>query len=192
MSDEENEVQITKRGRGRPRLTEEQRELKRQGLRQPLKMKARPNWETIDAEAKDSPDRLHIDPNLIPEGMSAQWVTSSVFGQDMSQHRSKFEARGWTPVHQEDFDGQFDGMFMPKGAQGEITVDGLVLMMRPKQMTDRAHHNNKVKALQQVAIKEQALRGGDINIGLDSQHPSALKVNRVNKTMERIVVPEDE
>lgn len=189
---EDQEAPVTRRGRGRPRMTEEQRELKRAGLRQPLKMKARPNWENADAEIADSPDRLHIDPSLIPEGMSAQWVTSSVFGQDMSQHRSKFEQRGWTPVHQEDFDGQFDGMFMPKGAQGEITVNGLVLMMRPKQMTDRAHHSNKIKALQQVAIKEQALRGGDLDIGLDAQHPSALKVNRVNKTMERIVVPEDE
>lgn len=189
MSDEHTPE---RRGRGRPRLTEEQRELKRAGLRQPMKMKARPNWESVDPELADSPDRLHIDPALIPEGMSAQWVTSTVFGQDMSQHRSKFEQRGWTPVHQEDFDGQFDGMFMPKGAQGEISVDGLVLMMRPKQMTDRAHHTNKVRALQQVAIKEQALRGGDLDIGLDAQHPSALKVNRVNKTMERIVVPEDE
>lgn len=181
-----------KRPVGRPRLTPERREAKRFGLDSPVKMRAKPNWEDADASTPETPDRLSISPELIPEGMSLQWVTSTVFGQDMSQHRSRFEARGWTPVHQDDFDGQLDGLFMPKGHSGEITVDGLVLMARPKQMTDRAHHANKVKAMQQVAIKEQAMRGGDLNTPFDTQHPSAVRVTQVNKTMERIVVPEDE
>lgn len=191
MTEEQHE-KPKKKPVGRPRLTPERREAKRFGLDNPVKMRARPNWEDTEANAPETPDRLSIDPALVPDGMSFQWVTSTVFGQDMAQHRSRFEARGWTPVHQEDFDGQLNGLFMPKNAPGEITVDGLVLMARPKQMTDRAHHSNKVKALQQVAIKEQALRGGDLNIPLDTQHPSALNANRVNKTMERIVVPDDE
>jgi hypothetical protein len=176
-----------KRPVGRPR-----RDPMRMGIDSPLKMRAKPNWEVVDVNAPDTPDRLYIAQELIPDGMSAQWVTSSVLGQDVPQHRSQFESRGWTPVHHDDFEGQFNGKFMQKDAPGEITVDGLVLMMRPKQMTDRAHHRNKVKALEQVAIKEQALRGGDMNIGLDATHPSALQANKVNRTMERIVVPEDE
>ena len=188
MSDEaEGEA---KRGRGRPRKVVSDREPMRDSQKT-YKMRAKPNWEDVDPTMEDSPDKLHINPDLIPPGMSAQWVTDSIYGQPQPQHRANFEKKGWTPVHQEDFDGQFDGMFMPKGADGEIKVDGLTLMMRPKELTDRAKRNDRRNALEQVAIKEQALRGGDINTSLDSQHPSALRTNRISKSVERISIPED-
>jgi hypothetical protein len=109
----------------------------------------------------------------------------------MSQHRSKFERKGWTPIHQEDFDGVFDGMFMPKGAPGEIMNEGLVLMARPKEFTDKAKRQEYRAALEQVSIKEQALRGGDIPISLDARHSSALQTNKIGKSYERLPIPED-
>ena len=185
-----------KRPRGRPRKNPLiEREAPREALREdqgkPLKMRAKPNWETMDAFGPETPDRYRIDPSLIPDGMSAQWVTDTVFGQGVPQHRSEFERGGWTPVHQDDFDGQFDGMFMPKGKQGEINVDGLVLMVRPEEITKKAHYKNRVKAHQQVAIKEQALRGGDLPISLDPSHPSAVRTNRISKSLERVEIPND-
>lgn len=157
------------------------------------KMKAKPNWDEADIDGleDESPDRLAVDPAIVPEGMSLQWVTDSVYGQAVPQHRARFEKRGWTPVHQEDFDGVFDGLFMPKGADGEIKVDGMVLMARPEEMTRKAMLGDRRKARDVIRIKEQALRGGDINTSLDSQHPSALSTNRINRTMERIHVPTD-
>jgi hypothetical protein len=168
-----------------------QREPIRESSDKPMKMRAKPNWESVDTTTDDNADKLHIDRSLIPEGMDLQWVTTSVYGQDVPQHRSTFERKGWTPVHQDDFDGQFDGMFMAKGAEGEINNDGLVLMARPLEMTKASKRKERAAALEQVAIKEQALRGGDLPIGLDATHPSALRTNRVNKTMERIEVPKD-
>ena len=182
------EVEPLKRPVGRPRknpMPEAKPEPKQ------FKMRAKPNWENFDATAEETPDRLKINPELIPEGMAAQWVTDSVYGQGVPQHRADFERKGWTPVHQDDFDGQFDGMFMPKGATGEINVEGLVLMMRPKEFTDKAKRSDQRKAREQVMIKEQALRGGDVGVTLDSRHPSALNTNRITKTVERIQVPED-
>jgi len=178
-----------KRGRGRPRKNLEPTAEAKAGPKQ-FKMKAKPNWETADTNQEDTPDRLRINPALIPEGMAAQWVTDSVYGQGVPQHRADFERKGWTPVHQEDFDGQFDGMFMPKGKTGEIIVDGLVLMMRPKELSDKAANADKRRAREQVMIKEQSLRGGDIGVTLDSRDPTALASNRISKTMERIQVPE--
>ncbi len=154
------------------------------------KMKAKPNWEDIDTSAIESPDRLNIPRDMIPDGFDLQWVTVSVYGQPQPQRRAIFERKGWTPVHQEDFDRQFDGMFLPKGAEGEITVDGLVLMARPLQLTLQARRIDKRNADQQVMIKENALRGGDINTRLDSQHESALRSNRITKTVERLEIPE--
>lgn len=188
-------VVALKRPRGRPRKNPVEREAPREAMRQdsskPLRMRAKPNWETMDASGPETPDRFRIDPSLIPDGMSAQWVTNTVFGQEMPHHRADFERGGWTPVHQDDFDGQFDGMFMSRGKEGEINVDGLVLMVRPKEITDKAVRKNKLKAYEQVAIKEQALRGGDLPISLDPSHPSAVRTNKVNRTLERVEIPKD-
>jgi hypothetical protein len=186
--------ETVKRGPGRPRKNPiMEREPQREAMDKPLKMRAKPNWETMDADGPETPDRLYISPDKIPEGMSAQWVTHSVFGQAVPTHRAEFERKGWTPVHQDDFDGQFNGKWMPKDAPGEIEVDGLVLMIRPKELTDRAQRANDFKARQEVAIKERALRGGDMpGVTLDPTHPSALGVNRIGKTRERIEVPQDD
>jgi hypothetical protein len=180
-----------KRGPGRPRKNPEAP----QAVKAPVRhqMKAKPNWEGLDADdfGVESPDRLGIDPDLVPEGMSLQWVTNTVRGQDFGQHRAQFEKRGWTPIHQSDFEGVFDGMFMPKGADGEIQLEGLVLMARPSEMTRKAKLADRRNADEAIRIKEQALRGGDLNTSLDSQHPSALKTNRINRTMERIQIPDE-
>lgn len=196
MTDEANNNQAApapvKRGPGRPRKNFSEREPIRESINKPMKMRAKPNWESIDPNAPDTPDRLHIDASLIPEGMSLQWVTSTVFGQDVPQHRGKFESRGWTPVHQEDFDGQFNGMFMQKNSDGEINVDGLVLMARPAHLTRNAVKRDKLKAMNEVRIKEQGLLSGDVSVGpFDPTHPSALRSNKINKTLERIEVPEE-
>lgn len=173
--------------RGRPRIDRESKHEPKQSL----KMRAKPNWEDIDPTESDTPDKLHIPPHMCPPGMALQWVTESVLGQPFPQHRAGFEKKGWTPVHQEDFDGQLDGMFMPKGADGEIKMTGLTLMARPKELNDRAKKAERRAAQEQVQIKEQSLRGGDVGTSLDSQHPSAINTNRINKSIERIAIPED-
>lgn len=185
---EEIPVVPVKRGRGRPRKNPV---IEREPIRETkYKMRAKPNWEDMGDFEEETPDRLRIDPKLIPDGMSLQWVTETVYGQPVPQRRALFEKRGWTPVHSEDFDGRFDGMFTPKGSQGEINMEGLVLMARPKTMTEKAKLADKQRAREQVFIKEQALRGGDMPVSLDAQHPTAVRSNKINKTIERIEIPE--
>lgn len=154
-------------------------------------MKAKPNWESYDPSA-ESEDRLHIDPSKIPAGYDLQWITSTVLGQEFGQLRSRFERSGWTPVHQQDFNGIFDGLFMSAGAQGEINVDGLVLMARPMEFTIRARREEQRKAREVVQIKQQQLTGGDIpGVTLDTRHSSALSTNRINRTIESVEIPRD-
>jgi hypothetical protein len=156
------------------------------------KMRAAPNWEVVDTAAEDTPDRLRIEKHEIPEGMSLVWVTDSVLGQGVPQHRAEFEKRGWTPVHQDDFDGQFNGKFMARDKTGEINLEGMVLMARPEEITKAAKLRDQRKAVEQVKLKEQALTAGDLsNVSLDARHPSAIGSNRISKSLERISVPKE-
>jgi len=156
-------------------------------------MKARENWDDIDLSAlDDSPDRMHVPRDLIPEGMDLRWVTDSVLGKPFAEWRASAEKVGWTPVHPEDFDGVFDGMFTPKGSKDEIRLEGSVLMARPLHLSQRAKQRDRRAALEQVSIKEAALTGGEIDgVSLDTRHKSALNSNRINKSYERISIPKD-
>jgi len=154
-------------------------------------MKAKPNWEEYDPEDQ-SQDRLSIPPELFPEGFDFQWITDSVLGQAFPRIRADFERKGWTPVHQQDFDGILDGKFMPKGMDGPIEVDGLVLMARPLELSIRAKKMDHQRAREAVLIKQQQLTGGDMpGVSLDSRHPSAVNSNRINRTIEPITIPSD-
>ena len=180
-----DEPPVIKRGPGRPPKVIPKVEPKT------WNMKAKPNWEEYGAtDDEATPDRLRIDRSLFPEGMDLVWVTNSVFGQPMPDRRQVFEKRGWTPVHQTDFDGQFNGMFMKKDDPGEITVDGSVLMARPVEISEKARQVDRRAALNQVRLKEQSWRAGDIGTTLDSRHESALTSNRINRTIERLDIPE--
>lgn len=124
---------------------------------------------------------------FVPDGMSYQWVTDTIFGQQQAQRRARFERKGWMPVPAE----RHDGVWMPKGYQGEINMEGSVLMERPAEYTKMASDHDKRKAREQVWIKEQQLRGGDVGTTLDSQHKSAIASNKIKKTYEAYTVPDE-
>jgi len=154
------------------------------------KMKARPNWDDYDSSDR-AVDELRIPQGEFPDGMDLQWVAVSCLGQPLTKERSDFERKGWTPVHQSDFDGIYNGRWMKKGEEGEISFKGLVLMARPLEFSLKAKEEDRKAARQQVAVKEAALRGGDLPISLDTQHPTALRSNVINRTVERLTIPEE-
>lgn len=189
---EESEVTPVKRRPGRPRKNLEAKVEAKTQAKKPM-MRAKPNWEEIDADSEVQVDRYRLPAEFLAKhkDWSFQFVTDTVLGQPDPQHRGVFEKGGWTPVHQEDFDGELNGMFMKKGDAAEINVGGQVLMARPAHLTAKARAADERAARQQVLIKEQALRGGDFpDVTLDSQHPSALRTNRISKSIERIDIPD--
>lgn len=135
-------------------------------------------------------DRLRIPRDMIPDGFDMLWVTQSVFGRPESQHFSRFVRQGWVAVHQEDFDGRFRGMFMPASYEGEIAMDGLVLMARSRAWTDKARANDLRRARERVNIKErQLLNGALTGVTLAPDHPTAVRNNIINHSVEQIAVP---
>jgi hypothetical protein len=179
-------LQETPRKRGRP---------KKNAQRSPIHEGRQPddgrllisrNGQTYEYIAEDEPDRLKVPAHMIPDGMAYLWVMVSVLGQDWLQWRNRRMRTGWRPVPAE----RHDGIFMPKGFQGEINVDGLVLCEKPIEFVERDRIKTKKSAVEQVWLREQAMRGGNLdNIGFDTTSEKGRKANRIGKTYEAIPVP---
>jgi len=139
----------------------------------------------------DEESVLRIERSEWPQHFALKWVAESVWGQPFPQVRARSEKGGWVPVHQEDFDGKYRGRFMPAEIEGEIKMDGLVLMARPQSWNDEAERRMIRRAQQRVAIKELQLRSGDLSgVTLAPNHPTAVRSNVIERSIEQISVPQ--
>ena len=137
---------------------------------------------------EEESDMLYIPPEIIPDGMRYNWKTFSVLGQQQARRFGRYEATGWSPVPA----SRHPGLFTPKGYEGHIEYDGLVLMEKPEEMCRQTEAREFMKARAQVAGKEAQLRGGDIEgVGFDTKHRSARQATRINKSYEPFRVPEE-
>src|SRR5262245_16156189 len=167
MSEEQAEAPV-KRGRGRPRKvpppeTKTTPKIQAKGY----KWKNQPNWDDPEVGPRDGfADKYKIPKEILDRfpDLVFQWVTDSVFGQQDPQHRGEFERGGWHPVDAQDLDGVFDGLFMKRGATGDIKVSRQVLMMRRRDLHEKALRMEAMRAREQVLIKEQAWRSGEIGV----------------------------
>lgn len=159
------------------------------------KMKSRPNWENDDyiGVGQDGIDRLKIPAEIVQslwrDGIALQWVTKSVRGQEAPQELSKMTRGGWTPVHQSDFDGLLDGMFMSKGVDDAIVVDDCLLVARPAEIQKKARVAAERDSRRPLQIAEEQLGHGIPGV-TGSDHPTATRGNYAKKTMERVEIPE--
>jgi hypothetical protein len=154
-----------------------------------LTMKNRPTgWDDVVEIEMDSADPLHIDPSQVPEGFSMRWVMDTCFGKSFPEHRSQAERNGWTPVDPTgDFDGKFAYLATVTGGK-EIRRDGLCLMARPKELSDRSRLAERMAAAVPMGEIHKKLHGGvDVEGG---DHISARKFNHVKRSIERLEIPE--
>jgi len=158
------------------------------------KMKAKPNWDD-DTEfmvADEGVDRLRVPPEIVAQlaadGIALQWITHSLRGMEMPLEQAKYVKGGWTPVHQSDFDGVLDGMFMTKGVDEVIRVDDAMFVARPMSIHMKAKAKERAMAREPLRVKEAEIGAGLPVSGGD--HPSARRQNVINRTMERIDIPE--
>ncbi len=145
-------------------------------------------WDDKDYTPTDGVGRLDVPAEIIPDGIEYQWCTCMVFGQPWPQRVSEWQRQGWKSVPSE----RHPGRWTPLGFNGNIEVDGLTLMERPKSWCDRARAHDQNNARRQMAAKKMQFQGGDLpGVTLDSQHPSALRTNTMRSEFQRITVPEE-
>lgn len=162
-----------------------------------MKMKARPNWDSDDfvGVGVEGVDRLRIPPEIVQalwqDGIALQWATRSVRGMETPQELGKMTRGGWTPVHQSDFDGILDGMFMSKGIDDfPIAVEDCLLVARPTELQKKAKRGMDRDAVMPLQIAEEQIGHGIPGVTGSNLKNKGVR-NAIHKTTERIEIPDE-
>jgi hypothetical protein len=130
-------------------------------------------------------DKFWIDPDTVPDGWSYEWKVRTVLNAENPAHQLELQRRGWTPVpasrHPEKMPSEWKGQ--------TIEMDGMIMMERPKEITDEAINDRLRRARMQVRAKEEQLAAAP-----SGQFERANKDNslvKVKKSFESMPIPEN-
>jgi hypothetical protein len=102
-----------------------------------------------------------------PPGWTYEWKTHSVFNKEYPQYYSGLLRTGWSPVPA----ARHRDLIYP-GYTGETIInDGLILMERPKELTDRVRRRDLGKAVDQVRNSEAKLVEAPAGTAPRNTHP---------------------
>jgi hypothetical protein len=88
-----------------------------------------------------------------PPGWSYEWKTHSVFNKEYPQYHSSLLRGGWTPVPA----ARHRNLTYAGYSDENIIIEGMILMERPKELTDRVRKREYLKAVDQVRQSEAKL-----------------------------------
>ena len=98
----------------------------------------------IKRDVDEGKDYLHVPKELIPDGIAIEWKRDKVHNMDDKQHRAEVWRAGWRHIPS-DSPGFKEHFF--SFITGDIfEYQGLVLMYRPKTMSDAAKKEEVKKA----------------------------------------------
>lgn len=98
-------------------------------------------------------DEFFVEPAIVPDGWTYEWKRRTVMGAPDPSYQVSLARMGWEPVPA----GRHPEM-MPTGmSKADIERKGMVLMERPKEITDEARAIENRRAREQVYVKEQQL-----------------------------------
>jgi hypothetical protein len=134
-------------------------------------------------------DKFAIPAAMIPDGWSYEWKTNTVLGAKNPAYEVAIARAGWEPVpasrHPE---------LMPANWHGQtIEMDGMILMERPKEITEEAKEREKRTARDQVRAKEEQVQQAPA--GQNSPFATDNKGNPIHmgirKTFEAMPIPKE-
>lgn len=106
----------------------------------------------LKGDTSDGADRFYVDPHIVPDGWSYEWKRKTIWGKEDPAHEVELARQGWEVVP-----ASRHPQMMPKGNWQTIERDGMILMERPKVLTEDVHKDNFRKARLQVKAKEAQL-----------------------------------
>lgn len=129
-------------------------------------------------------DEFYIDRSRIPPGWDMEWKTKTVLGAEDPAQMVAYARTGWEPVPLHMFPEM-----MPNSWKGNtIERKGMILMMRPKKLTDMARSVDNKRARDAVRAKEQQLSSAPD--GQFTREHSQAKP-KIGKSYEPMPIPQD-
>lgn len=104
------------------------------------------------AQSLDETDRFKVNADEIPPGWTYEWKRKTVYGKEDPAYEVELARGGWEPVP-----ASRHPSMMPKGKFETIERDGMILMERPKELSDDARAAELRRARLQVRSKEAQL-----------------------------------
>jgi hypothetical protein len=97
-------------------------------------------------------DKFYIDPRDIPDGWDYNWKRYETLGQKDGSYEVELAQAGWEAV-----DSVRHPHMMPSNYKGPIVREGMILMERPAEISNRAKFLELQEARRVVKEKERAL-----------------------------------
>ena len=132
---------------------------------------------------EENTDEFYIPAELVPEGWTYEWKRKTVLGMEDPAHSVQLALQGW-----ENVPADRHPAMMPTGIHQNIERKGMVLMERPKVITDEVREIEYRKARQQVRHKEQQLTQAPEG-QFERNHPQAQP--KIKHGYEPMPVPKD-
>jgi len=128
----------------------------------------------------DAVDQFHVPEELKPEGFTVEWKVTHVMGQELdAAYKASIEQAGWVPAPASIF-----RKMLPIGSKAKtIERGGQILMMRPKEITDKRRQKEKENASGQVQSKLKS-------IGMTKEGTMDRKVIVAKKSYEAMEIPD--
>ncbi len=102
---------------------------------------------------EDGEDKFFVDKADQPDGWEYEWKMRTVLGKEDPAYQVRLARSGWEPVP-----ASRHPHYMPVGWQGQtIERDGMILMERPKEISDEARARDRRAAALQMRSKEEQL-----------------------------------
>lgn len=98
-------------------------------------------------------DDFYVDPGAIPDGWTYEWKRKTVYGAEDPSYQVSLAHMGWEPVPAD----RHPEMMPSNMTAASIERKGMILMERPAEITEEVRNQERMKARNQVRVKEQQL-----------------------------------
>lgn len=130
-------------------------------------------------------DEFWIDKGMIPDGWDYEWKRKLLLGQEDPAYQVQLARNGWEAVPAD----RHPEMMPSTGNYAAIERKGMILMERPKEITDEVRSTDLRRARQQVRQKEEQLNSAPDGT-LQRKKSDGSSLANIKKSYEAIPIPE--
>lgn len=132
------------------------------------------NGEILSLKRKPDQNLFEIPKHLQDPDYTYEWKRYTVYGKPDITHQVSLQENGWRAVMVQP-GSPFAGYYMPADYRGEIVREDLMLMERPRGMTELVREQEKRRARDQLVANQQrytSRQGVDTPQGFNTTNPN--------------------